>query len=61
MKDFLKMSMCFAGSILWAVGIHDWAPQTIFWLVLGLIGSFALGLAGVVIVLKTRYPQLFRK
>jgi hypothetical protein len=61
MKDLLKMSLYFAGSILWAICIHTWAPQTVFWLALGLIGSFALGLKAILIVLKTRFPQLFRK
>lgn len=61
MKDIIKMLLYFAGSLLWAKGVYDWAPKTAFWLVTGVAGSLALFLMGFVIVLRARYPKLFRK
>jgi hypothetical protein len=51
----------FAGSLLWATGVYDWAPKTALWLITGAVGSFALFLMGFVIALRTRYPKQFRK
>ena len=61
MKDVIKVWLYLAASVLWAKGIYDLAPKTTFWLITGLVGSFALLILGLVIVLRTRYPKLFGK
>jgi hypothetical protein len=61
MKDVVKMWLCFAVSIVWATGFSAWGPQTPMWLAVAVIPSLVLGLLGIVVAIKLRYPGLFRR
>jgi hypothetical protein len=54
MRDFLKMMLCFLASIGWAMGIQKWAPQTVVWLIIGLVPSLLLAVAGVFLAIRAR-------
>jgi len=40
--------------------IQRWAPQTLTWLLIGVVPSSILVLIGGLLILKGSYPQLFR-
>jgi hypothetical protein len=61
MKDVVKMWLCFAASIVWAKGFTTWGPQKPAWLAVALIPSLVLGLLGIALAIKLRYPGFFRK
>ena len=59
-RELLQINGCLLGGIAWAMCIHRWAPPTLTWLLIGVIPSIILVLIGGFLVLKYRYPPLFR-
>jgi hypothetical protein len=54
MREVVKMMLCLLASIGWAMAIQKWAPDTVIWLLIGLVPSLLLGFAGVFIAFKIR-------
>jgi len=60
MRNVAKAIGCLLAAILWAKAIQRWAPQTVAWLIIAVVPSLGLALLGGFLILKVRYPQLFR-
>jgi hypothetical protein len=60
MREVVKMMLCLLASIGWAMAIQNWAPETLAWLLIGLVPSLLLGVAGVSIAFKIRLRRYRR-
>ena len=60
MREVVKMMLCLLASIGWAMAIQKWAPETLTWLLIGLVPSLLLGFAGVSIAFKVRWRRFRR-
>jgi hypothetical protein len=60
MREVVKMILCLLASIGWAIAIQEWAPDTVTWLLIGLVPSALLGFAAVFIAFRIRLRQFRR-
>jgi len=60
MREVVKMMLCLLASIGWAIAIQRWAPQTLTWLLIGLVPSLLLGFGGVFMACKIRLRRFHR-